>query len=25
VPAGYQLSLARHLAKSQGIFYGAFW
>ena len=25
VPAGYQSALARHLAKSQGIFYGAFW
>lgn len=24
-PAGYQLSLARHLAQSQAIFYGAFW
>jgi len=25
VPAGYQSALAQHLAKSQGIFYGAFW
>ena len=25
VPAGYQTSLARHLAKTQAIFYGAFW
>ena len=25
VPAGYQAALARHLAKSQAIFYGAFW
>ena len=25
VPAGYQVALARHLAKSQAIFYGAFW
>ena len=25
VPAGYQVALARHLAKSQSIFYGAFW
>lgn len=25
VPAGYQSALARHLAKSQAIFYGAFW
>ena len=25
VPAGYQSSLAQHLAKSQAIFYGAFW
>jgi len=24
-PAGYQSALAQHLAKSQGIFYGAFW
>ena len=24
-PAGYQLALARHMAKSQVIFYGAFW
>jgi len=25
VPAGYQSALARHMAKSQVIFYGAFW
>ena len=25
VPAGYQTALARHLAKTQAIFYGAFW
>ena len=25
VPAGYQSALARHLAKTQGVFYGAFW
>jgi len=25
VPADYQSALAQHLAKSQGIFYGAFW
>ena len=25
VPAGYQSALARHMAKSQAIFYGAFW
>jgi uncharacterized membrane protein len=25
VPAGYQAELARHLAKSQAIFYGAYW
>ena len=25
VPSGYQVALARHLAKSQAIFYGAFW
>lgn len=25
VPTGYQVALARHLAKSQAIFYGAFW
>jgi uncharacterized membrane protein len=25
VPAGYQVALARHLAKTQAIFYGAFW
>lgn len=25
VPAGYQDSLARHLAKTQAIFYGAYW
>ena len=25
VPAGYQSALARHLTKSQGLFYGAFW
>ena len=25
VPAGYQVALARHLAKSQAIFYGAYW
>lgn len=25
VPPGYQSALAQHLAKSQGIFYGAFW
>ncbi len=25
VPAGYQVALARHLAKNQAIFYGAFW
>ena len=25
VPAGYQSELARHLAKSQAIFYGGFW
>ena len=25
VPAGYQSALAQHLAKSQSIFYGAFW
>jgi uncharacterized membrane protein len=25
VPAGYQVALARHLSKSQVIFYGAFW
>ena len=25
VPAGYQSALAQHLAKSQDIFYGAFW
>jgi uncharacterized membrane protein len=25
VPAGYQVALARHLAKSQVTFYGAFW
>ena len=25
VPAGYQFALARHLTKSQGLFYGAFW
>ena len=24
-PAGYQAALAQHLAKSQAIFYGAFW
>lgn len=24
-PAGYQSALAQHLAKTQGIFYGAFW
>jgi hypothetical protein len=25
VPAGYQTALARHLAKTQAIFYGAYW
>ena len=25
VPAGYQSALARHLAKKQAIFYGAYW
>ena len=25
VPSGYQVALARHLAKNQAIFYGAFW
>jgi len=25
VPAGYQSELARHLAKTQSTFYGAFW